>query len=140
MSHLKTPIVVAVIGEGGSGGALALGVGDEILMMEYSIYSVISPEGCASILWRDTAKAEVAAEMMKITAPDLKKFGVIDRIIPEPLGGAHRDHKAAADALKAALLETLPPLLSLSMPQLLERRYQKFREMGAMKRKAGGAV
>jgi acetyl-CoA carboxylase carboxyl transferase subunit alpha len=131
---------VAVIGEGGSGGALALGVGDEILMMEYSIYSVISPEGCASILWRDTAKAEVAAEMMKITAPDLKKFGVIDRIIPEPLGGAHRDHKAAADALKAALLETLPPLLSLSMPQLLERRYRKFREMGAMKRKAGGAV
>jgi acetyl-CoA carboxylase carboxyl transferase subunit alpha len=140
MSHLKTPIVVAVIGEGGSGGALAIGVGDEILMMEYSIYSVISPEGCASILWRDTAKAEVAAEMMKITAPDLKKFGVIDRIIPEPLGGAHRDHKAAGDALKAALLEALPPLLSLPIPELLERRYRKFREMGAMKRKAGGAA
>jgi acetyl-CoA carboxylase carboxyl transferase subunit alpha len=140
MSHLKTPIVVAVIGEGGSGGALAIGVGDEILMMEYSVYSVISPEGCASILWRDTAKAEVAAEMMKITAPDLKKFGVIDRIIPEPLGGAHRDHKAAGDALKAALLETLLPLLSLPIPELLERRYRKFREMGAMKRKAGGAA
>jgi acetyl-CoA carboxylase carboxyl transferase subunit alpha len=140
MSHLKTPIVVAVIGEGGSGGALAIGVGDEILMMEYSIYSVISPEGCASILWRDTAKAEVAAEMMKITAPDLKKFGVIDRIIPEPLGGAHRDHKAAGDALKAALLEALPPLLSMPIPKLLERRYRKFREMGAMKRKAGGAA
>jgi acetyl-CoA carboxylase carboxyl transferase subunit alpha len=140
MSHLKTPIVVAVIGEGGSGGALAIGVGDEILMMEYSIYSVISPEGCASILWRDTAKAEVAAEMMKITAPDLKKFGVIDRIIPEPSGGAHRDHKAAGDALKAALLEALPPLLSMPIPQLLERRYRKFREMGAMKRKAGGAA
>jgi len=140
MSHLKTPIVVAVIGEGGSGGALAIGVGDEILMMEYSVYSVISPEGCASILWRDTAKAEVAAEMMKITAPDLKKFGVIDRIIPEPPGGAHRDHKAAGDALKAALLETLPPLLSLPVPQLLERRYRKFREMGAIKRKAGGAA
>ncbi|HWS15063.1 MAG TPA: acetyl-CoA carboxylase carboxyl transferase subunit alpha, partial [Candidatus Methylomirabilis sp.] len=123
-----------------SGGALAIGVGDEILMMEYSIYSVISPEGCASILWRDTAKAEVAAEMMKITAPDLKKFGVIDRIIPEPLGGAHRDHKASADALKSALLETLPPLLALSTPQLLERRYRKFREMGAMKRKAGGTA
>jgi acetyl-CoA carboxylase carboxyl transferase subunit alpha len=131
---------VAVIGEGGSGGALAIGVGDEILMMEYSVYSVISPEGCASILWRDTAKAEVAAEMMKITAPDLKKFGVIDRIIPEPLGGAHRDHKAAGDALKAALLEALLPLLSLPIPQLLERRYRKFREMGAMKRKAGGAA
>jgi len=140
MSHLKTPIVVAVIGEGGSGGALAIGVGDEILMMEYSVYSVISPEGCASILWRDTAKAEVAAEMMKITAPDLKKFGVIDRIIPEPLGGAHRDHKAAGDALKAALLDALPPLLSLPIPELLERRYRKFREMGAMKRKSGGAA
>ncbi|HLO09189.1 MAG TPA: acetyl-CoA carboxylase carboxyltransferase subunit alpha, partial [Desulfobacteria bacterium] len=140
MSHLKTPIVVAVIGEGGSGGALAIGVGDEILMMEYSVYSVISPEGCASILWRDTAKAEVAAEMMKITAPDLKKFGVIDRIIPEPLGGAHRDHKAAGDALRAALLETLPPLLSMPIPQLLERRYRKFREIGAMKRKSGGAA
>ncbi|MGA8753643.1 acetyl-CoA carboxylase carboxyltransferase subunit alpha [Candidatus Deferrimicrobium sp.] len=140
MSHLKTPIVVAVIGEGGSGGALAIGVGDEILMMEYSVYSVISPEGCASILWRDTAKAEVAADMMKITAPDLKKFGVIDRIIPEPLGGAHRDHKAAGEALKAALLETLPPLLSMPIPQLLERRYRKFREMGAVKRKAGGTA
>jgi len=140
MSHLKTPIIVAVIGEGGSGGALAIGVGDEILMMEYSVYSVISPEGCASILWRDTAKAEVAAEMMKITAPDLKKFGVIDRIIPEPLGGAHRDHKAAGDALKAALLEALPPLLSMPLPQLLERRYRKFREMGAIKKKAGGAA
>jgi acetyl-CoA carboxylase carboxyl transferase subunit alpha len=129
-----------VIGEGGSGGALAIGVGDEILMMEYSVYSVISPEGCASILWRDTAKAEVAAEMMKITAPDLKKFGVIDRIIPEPLGGAHRDHKAAGDALKAALLEALPPLLSMSIPRLLERRYRKFREMGAIRKKAGGAA
>ncbi|HZL97703.1 MAG TPA: acetyl-CoA carboxylase carboxyl transferase subunit alpha, partial [Terriglobales bacterium] len=111
-----------------------------ILMMEYSVYSVISPEGCASILWRDTAKAEVAAEMMKITAPDLKKFGVVDRIIPEPPGGAHRDHKAAGDALKAALLEALSPLLSMPIPQLLERRYRKFREMGAMKRKAGGAA
>jgi acetyl-CoA carboxylase carboxyl transferase subunit alpha len=138
MSHLKTPIVVAVIGEGGSGGALALGIGDEILMMEYSVYSVISPEGCASILWRDTAKAEVAAEMMKITAPDLKKFGVIDRIVPEPLGGAHRDHKAAADALRSALAESLAPLLSMPMTKLLERRYRKFRDMGAMKKRAGG--
>jgi len=138
MARLETPIVVAVLGEGGSGGALALGVGDEILMMEYAVYSVISPEGCASILWRDTAKAEVAAEMMKITAPDLKKFGVIDRIIPEPLGGAHRDHKAAAEALKTALVESLQPLLSMPPEKLLERRYRKFREMGALKKRTGG--
>lgn len=138
MSHLKTPIVVAVLGEGGSGGALALGVGDEILMMEYSVYSVISPEGCASILWRDTAKAEVAADMMKITAPDLKKSGVIDRIIPEPVGGAHRDHKAASESLKAALVESLTPLLSMPIPKLLDRRYRKFREMGAIKKRSGG--
>ena len=139
MAHLKTPIVVCVTGEGGSGGALALGVGDEILMLEYSVYSVISPEGCASILWRDTAKAETAAEMMKITAPDLKKFGVVDRIIPEPLGGAHRDHKAAATAVKAALLEALAEVRSLPVRQLLDRRYAKFREIGRIKRKAGGA-
>ena len=137
MAHLKTPIIVVVIGEGGSGGALALGVGDEILMMEYAIYSVISPEGCASILWRDTAQAETAAEMMKITAVDLKKFGVIDRIVPEPLGGAHRDHKAAADALKVAMVETLAALRSLSLSQLLDRRYAKFRDIGLIKRKAG---
>ncbi len=137
MARLRTPILVVVIGEGGSGGALALGVGDEILMMEYAIYSVISPEGCASILWRDTAKAETAAEMMKITAGDLKKFGVVDRIIPEPLGGAHRDHKAAADAVKAAIIESLSALRLLPVPQLLERRYNKFREIGVIKRKAG---
>jgi acetyl-CoA carboxylase carboxyl transferase subunit alpha len=138
MARLQTPILVAVLGEGGSGGALALGVGDEILMMEYAIYSVISPEGCASILWRDTARAETAAEMMKITATDLKKFGVVDRIVPEPLGGAHRDHKAAADALKVALVETLSALRSFSIPQLLDRRYAKFRDIGLIKRKTGG--
>ena len=137
MARLQTPILVAVLGEGGSGGALALGVGDEILMMEYAIYSVISPEGCASILWRDTARAETAAEMMKITAPDLKKFGVVDRIVPEPLGGAHRDHKAAADALKGALVETLGALRAMPIPKLVERRYQKFRDIGQIKRKAG---
>jgi acetyl-CoA carboxylase carboxyl transferase subunit alpha len=137
MARLQTPILVAVLGEGGSGGALALGVGDEILMMEYAIYSVISPEGCASILWRDTARAETAAEMMKITATDLKKFGVVDRIIPEPLGGAHRDHKAAADALKIAMVESLSALRSLSLQQLLDRRYAKFRDIGLIKRKAG---
>ncbi len=138
MARLQTPILVAVLGEGGSGGALALGVGDEILMMEYAIYSVISPEGCASILWRDTARAETAAEMMKITATDLKKFGIVDRIVPEPLGGAHRDHKAAADALKVALVETLSALRSFSIPQLLDRRYAKFRDIGQIKRKTGG--
>ncbi|MDX1815538.1 MAG: acetyl-CoA carboxylase carboxyltransferase subunit alpha, partial [Thermodesulfobacteriota bacterium] len=91
MAKLETPIVVVVIGEGGSGGALAIGVGDRVNILEYSTYSVISPEGCASILWRDTASAETAAEMMKITAPDLKKFGIVDRILSEPVGGAHRD-------------------------------------------------
>ena len=139
MAKLNTPLVVVVIGEGGSGGALALGIGDEILMMEYAIYSVISPEGCASILWRDTARAETAAEMMKITAPDLRKFGVVDRIIPEPEGGAHRDHKAAADAVKSALVESLASVRSLPARQLLDRRYAKFREIGRIKRKAGGA-
>ncbi len=138
MARLETPIVVIVIGEGGSGGALAMGIGDEILMMTYAIYSVISPEGCASILWRDTAQAETAAEMMKITAPDLKKFGIVDRIIPEPEGGAHRDHKAAADLVRAALLEALASVRSLPIRQLLDRRYAKFREIGRIKRKAGG--
>ena len=139
MAKLETPIVVVVIGEGGSGGALALGIGDEILMMEYAIYSVISPEGCASILWRDTASAETAAEMMKITAPDLKKFGVVDKILPEPVGGAHRDHKAAADTVRAALLESLGSVRSISVRKLLDRRYAKYREIGRIKRKAGGA-
>ncbi|HEU5361182.1 MAG TPA: acetyl-CoA carboxylase carboxyltransferase subunit alpha [Candidatus Deferrimicrobiaceae bacterium] len=138
MAKLETPLVVVVIGEGGSGGALALGIGDEILMMEYAIYSVIPPEGCASILWRDTARAETAAEMMKITAPDLKKFGVVDRIIPEPEGGAHRDHKAAADVVRAALVESIASVRSLSIRQLLDRRYAKYREIGRIKRKAGG--
>jgi acetyl-CoA carboxylase carboxyl transferase subunit alpha len=140
MAHLKTPIIVAVVGEGGSGGALALGVGDEILMMQYSIYSVISPEGCASILWRDPAKAETAAEMMKITSPDLLKFGVIDRIIPEPEGGAHRDHKEAAESLKKELVQTLASLLPVPIPELLDRRYAKFRAMGQFKKKAGGTA
>ena len=103
------------------------------------VYSVISPEGCASILWRDTARAETAAEMMKITAPDLKKFGVVDRILPEPVGGAHRDHKAAADTVRAALLESLESVRSLSVRKLLDRRYAKYREIGRIKRKAGGS-
>jgi acetyl-CoA carboxylase carboxyl transferase subunit alpha len=139
MAKLETPIVVLVIGEGGSGGALALGIGDEILMMEYAIYSVISPEGCASILWRETGSAETAAEMMKITAPDLKKFGIVDRILPEPVGGAHRDHKAAADTIRAALLESLASVRAIPVRKLLDRRYAKYREIGRIKRKAGGS-
>jgi len=138
MAKLEVPIVVLVIGEGGSGGALALGIGDEILMMEYAIYSVISPEGCASILWRDTAQAETAAEMMKITAQDLKKFGVVDRIIPEPDGGAHRDHKAAAEMVREALGTSLASLKSLPVREFIDRRYAKYREIGRIKRKAGG--
>lgn len=137
MARLETPILVVVLGEGGSGGALALGVGDIILMMEYAIYSVISPEGCASILWRDTARAETAAEMMKITAPDLKKHSVVDRIIPEPLGGAHRDHKEAADSVRVAMVESLAELKSLSVKELLDRRYGKFRDIGVIRRKTG---
>lgn len=137
MARLETPILVVVVGEGGSGGALALGVGDDILMLEYAIYSVISPEGCASILWRDTAQAETAADMMKITATDLRKFGVVDRIIPEPAGGAHRDHKAAGDAVRVAMSESLSVLRSLSVRELLDRRYAKFRNIGVIRKKTG---
>jgi len=137
MARLETPILVVVVGEGGSGGALALGVGDDILMLEYAIYSVISPEGCASILWRDTAQAETAADMMKITAADLKKFGVVDRIIPEPVGGAHRDHKAAGDAVRVAMSESLSVLRSFSVKELLDRRYAKFRNIGVIRKKTG---
>jgi acetyl-CoA carboxylase carboxyl transferase subunit alpha len=135
MAHLATPFIVVVLGEGGSGGALAVAMGDEILMLEYAIYSVISPEGCASILWRDAAQAETAAEMMKITAPNLKRLGVVDRVVPEPPGGAHRDPEMAAAILKEALVETLAGLKDVPLPELLDRRYAKFRSMGAVKRK-----
>src|SRR5229473_1134370 len=130
MSRLPVPIIVTITGEGGSGGALAIAVGDQINMLENSIYSVISPEGCASILWRDAAKAEVAAEALKITAPDLKEFGIIDEIIPEPEGGAHLDHEASAALLGGVLDDTLRSLSRLTIPELLDRRYEKFRRMG----------
>lgn len=130
MSSLKVPIIVTVIGEGGSGGALALGVGDVVLMMEYSIYSVISPEGCASILWRDPIKAPEAAEAMNITSPHLFKLKLVDEIVPEPPGGAHRDPAQAAENLKARLLHYFDILNKKSLEQLLEDRYQKFRQMG----------
>jgi acetyl-CoA carboxylase carboxyl transferase subunit alpha len=130
MARLPVPIVVTITGEGGSGGALAIAVGDRVNMMENSVYSVISPEGCASILWRDSTKAEVAAEALKITAPHLKEFGIIDEIVPEPEGGAHTDVDASASFLGQVLDRTLRDLSRLPVPQLLDQRYEKFRRMG----------
>lgn len=130
MVRLPVPIVVTVTGEGGSGGALAIAVGDRINMLENSVYSVISPEGCASILWRDAAKAEIAAEALKITAHDLKDLGIIDEIVSEPEGGAHLDHEASATLLGGVLDDALRDLSQLPVPELLERRYEKFRRMG----------
>jgi len=133
MSRLNTPIVSAVIGEGGSGGALALGVADRVLMFEYSTYSVISPEGCAAILWKDATKAEIAAKALRITAPELIKLGVVDVIVKEPLGGAHRDPKTAAMNLKTAIVESLNELLNIPPDELLLRRYNKFRSAGVFR-------
>ena len=130
MAELETPIVVVVAGEGGSGGALALGVGDVVLMLEHAIYSVISPEGCASILWRDPSYASDAAENLGLTSGTLKRLGLIDEIVPEPLGGAHRNPAEIATTLKGYLLKSLHRLQSLPIPDLLEARYQKFRRMG----------
>ncbi len=130
MSRLRTPIVVVVTGEGGSGGALAIAVGDRILMLEHSIYSVISPEGCAAILWADGSKGELAAEALKPTAKDLKALDVIDEIVPEPVGGAHRDHEAAAREVHKAIARSLRELRDVPMERLLEDRYDKFRRMG----------
>ncbi len=130
MSRLRVPVVVVVTGEGGSGGALALGVGDRVLMMEHSVYSVISPEGCAAILWKDSARKREAAEAMKITAGDLKALGLIDEVIPEPVGGAHSDPSAAAQALAEAVARAFDELVPLEIDELLERRYRKFRSMG----------
>ena len=129
-SLLKTPVVVVVTGEGGSGGALAIAVGDKVLMMENAVYSVISPEGCAGILWRDGTKAPEAAAALKITAPDLKKLGAIDEIVKEPAGGAQKDHKAACAAVKAAVLKALEEFKKLDLDELLEKRYDKLRKMG----------
>jgi acetyl-CoA carboxylase carboxyl transferase subunit alpha len=130
MIRLPVPIIVTITGEGGSGGALAIAVGDQVNMLENSVYSVISPEGCASILWRDAAKAEVAAEALKITARDLKELALIDEIVSEPEGGAHTDHEASAALLGRVLDLELRDLDRLSTPELLERRYEKFRRMG----------
>jgi acetyl-CoA carboxylase carboxyl transferase subunit alpha len=130
MARLKVPIIVTVTGEGGSGGALALGVGDRILMLEHAIYSVISPEGCAAILWKDPAAAQQAASAMKITAQDLKGLGVIDEIVPEPPAAAHSDHAATAELLRPFLERALKELLKLKPHQLPEERYKRFRRMG----------
>ena len=130
MSHLPVPIIIAIIGEGASGGALGIGVGDVILMMENCWYSVISPEGCAAILWRDNAKASVAAEVMKLTATDLLEIKVIDKIIKEPHGGAHWDHEQSATILKKHLLEEVRNLKKLDPKELVKKRVDKFSEMG----------
>lgn len=130
MSGLKVPIICTVIGEGGSGGALAIGVGDRVNMLQYSTYSVISPEGCASILWKSADKASVAADAMGIVAPRLKELELIDSIVDEPLGGAHRNHGAIAVSLKAALKRDLASLQELSVEELLDQRYQKLMSFG----------
>ncbi|WP_042843812.1 acetyl-CoA carboxylase carboxyl transferase subunit alpha [Providencia rettgeri] len=130
MSRLKTPIICVITGEGCSGGALGIGVGDRINMLEYSTYAAISPEGCASILWKDAQKAQIAAEVMGMTAPRLKDLGIIDTIIPEPMGGAHRDYTLAAEHLKQQLLVDLAELTQLDIDTLLASRYQKIMDFG----------
>jgi len=130
MAALRTPIVCTVIGEGGSGGALAIGVGDQVSLLQYSTYSVISPEGCASILWKSAEKAELAAEAMGITSDRLLELELIDSIVPEPLGGAHRDVDTAVQNLKTSLLSSLDKLSNLSMEELLDRRYKRLMSYG----------
>ncbi|HEX7708608.1 MAG TPA: acetyl-CoA carboxylase carboxyltransferase subunit alpha [Thermoanaerobaculia bacterium] len=134
MAAIQVPIIVTVIGEGGSGGALALGVGDRVLMFEHAVYSVISPEGCAAILWKNSSAASDAAAAMKITAQDLKKLGVIDEIVSEPEGGAHANGEEAAHILAPYLDRALKELLKLKPAQLLDERYKKFRKMGAFEK------
>jgi acetyl-CoA carboxylase carboxyl transferase subunit alpha len=130
MSRLPTPIVCVVIGEGGSGGALGIGIGDYVGMLQFAYYSVISPEGCAGILWKDRDRKDLAAKALKFTSRDLKQFGVIDEVIPEPLGGAHRDHRQMADTLRQTLLEQIRRLSQVPLSELLDRRYQRFRAIG----------
>jgi acetyl-CoA carboxylase carboxyl transferase subunit alpha len=133
MSRLKTPIISVVIGEGGSGGALAIGVCDRLMMLQYSIYSVISPEGCASILWKSAERAEEAAEAMRITADSLSDYGLVDEILPEPLGAAHRDPGATAEVIRNALLQSLDNLEKLDPQQLLAERQRRIASVGQFK-------
>jgi acetyl-CoA carboxylase carboxyl transferase subunit alpha len=135
MASLRVPIIVTITGEGGSGGALALGVGDRVLMLQYAIYSVISPEGCAAILWKDQQKKPEAAEAMRLTAPDLLELGVIDEIVPEPLGGAHADPEEACRQVGEALARSLEALEGKSPDELVEERYDRFRVLGAFEEK-----
>ncbi len=130
MAHLRVPIIIAIIGEGASGGALGIGVGDRILMQENTWYSVISPEGCAAILWRDSSKADLAADAMKLAPNDLIKLGVIDEIVLEPSGGAHRDYDGAAQLLKAAILRQLQQVKTISSEDLVHQRIEKYSKMG----------
>ncbi len=133
MAGLRTPILVVVIGEGGSGGALGIGLGDRVLMQEYAIYSVISPEGCASILWKNQQAVEDAARALKLTAPELLQLGIIDEVVPEPPGGAHRDPAKAAEVLAKAMRKHLTELKTISLEELVELRYQKYRKMGVFR-------
>jgi len=130
MAQLKVPIICVVVGEGGSGGALGIGVGDTVLMLQNAVYSVISPEGCAGILWRDGTKAELAANALKITAKDLQRFGIIDKIVEEPEGGAHKNHKETFDNLKKTILKELSVLEKLDPEKRVEKRIEKFAGMG----------
>ncbi len=136
MAELKVPLIATIIGEGGSGGALAIAVGDQLLMLQYATYSVISPEGCASILWKSADKAPDAAETMGITASRLKSLGLIDKVVNEPIGGAHRDHRAMAQSLKRALADALRQVADLPTNELLEQRYQKIMSYGRFKERA----
>jgi len=132
LARIDTPIVVTIAGEGGSGGALAIAVGDEILMLEHAIYSVISPEGCAAILWKDASQAETAAQGLKLTAQDLISYGLIDEIVPEPPGGAHSDHRRTAEILDDYLSRSLARVDKMPPEERREARYRKFRQMGAV--------
>ena len=133
MANLRTPIISVVIGEGGSGGALAIGVGDRLLMLQYSVYSVISPEGCASILWKSAEKAEEAADAMRITAENLNEFGLVDYVLAEPLGGAHRNPGAVADVIRGALLKHLADVDRFESDELLEQRQRRLAGFGQFK-------
>ena len=130
MSLLRTPVVCVVIGEGGSGGALGIGIGDHVAVLQFAYYSVISPEGCAGILWKHPKHADLAAKALKFTSRDLMELGVIDEIIPEPLGGAHRDHRGMASTLKQSLVRNLKRLSGVPLDELVDRRYEKFRAFG----------
>ena len=140
MARLKTPVYICVIGEGGSGGALGVGVGDWVAMLENAYYSVISPEGCAAILWRDRARAPDAAAALKLTSEDLLRFGVIDEVIEEPLGGAHRDQEIVAQRLRASILRFFKQADAMPVDALLERRYERFRKIGVFSSQQQGVL